>query len=111
MRSTPQCPAKQVDDEVYVSGTEPVNYCTLHGGKGTATTVSAWDTSTTETLPPAQNYVPGPAVRQNGTASAQPPTRRTSPDASSSTQATPKNPTPTQQPKKGFFDRVKGIFH
>ncbi len=111
MRATPQCPAKQVDDEVYISGTEPVNYCTLHGGKGAATTVSAWDTSSTETLPPAQSYVPGPSSRQNNAASAQPPASKTAPDTSSAAQATPKNPTSTQQPKKGLLDRFKGIFH
>ena len=56
MLATPQCP--KTTEAVYVSGSEPVTFCPLHGGKGASTTVSGWDVSSTETVAPAQGYVP-----------------------------------------------------
>jgi len=107
MLATPQCP--KTTEAVYVAGTEPVAYCPLHGGKGTSTTVSGWDVSSTETMVPAQGYITGSQSRRAAA----------SPDASARKNAAPqppaaaanKNPTSTQEPKKkGIFDRFKDIF-
>jgi penicillin-binding protein 1B len=107
MRATPSCPPKGVSDQVFVAGTEPVGYCPLHGGKGAATTVSGWDVSSSETAPAALGYVPGPAPRRNSADSS----ARKSAAAAPVTPA-PRNPTPTQEPKKkGLLDRFKSIFH
>lgn len=111
MRSTPSCPQKSVDDEMFVSGTEPLAYCTLHGGKGSATAVSAWDTSAPAEQTgssAAQTYVPGLPPRRNPTRTNAPPVRK-SPVAATGPVVV-KNPTPTQEPKKGLFGRIKDIF-
>jgi penicillin-binding protein 1B len=101
--STPQCP--RTTEAVYVSGSEPVTFCPLHGGKGVSTTVSGWDVSSAETVAPAQGYITGLQPRRTG---ASPPVTPTPAPPATIT----KNPTPTQEPKKkGLFDRLKGIFH
>ena len=102
MLATPQCP--KTTEAVYVAGSEPVTFCPLHGGKGASTTVSGWDVSSTETVAPAQGYVTGLQSRRTGTSA--PATPPPAPPA-----VVTKNPTSTQEPKKGFLDRLKGIFH
>jgi penicillin-binding protein 1B len=107
-RATPMCPSKQVKDELFISGTEPVAYCPLHGGKG-GTTVSAWDSAPppdepAESLAPTQPYITGLTPR---------PGSAPRPSASKTQEAPPppaeqKNTKPKE--KKGFFDRLKGIF-
>jgi penicillin-binding protein 1B len=111
MRSTPSCPQKSVQEQVFVAGSEPVAYCTLHGGKGTVTTVSAWDTTpttSTDAAPTAQTYMTGLPPRR-AVADAQPAARKAATVASPA--PAPRNPTPTQEPKKkGLFDHIKDIF-
>jgi len=110
-RATPSCPPRQVSDQAYIAGTEPVGYCPLHGGKGAATTVSGWDVSSSspETTAPAQAYIPGPASHRTASPAATTPTNRT---ATNGAPPTPQNPTSTQAPKKkGLFDHFKDIFH
>jgi penicillin-binding protein 1B len=87
MPSTPACP--QQKPEVFISGTEPVGACPLHGGKGDRTTVSGWDQ-------PAEN----------------PPARRETPSAVSSVQTpVPDQPDKQDKPKKkGLFGRLKDVF-
>ena len=107
-RATPLCPPKQVADELFISGTEPVAYCPLHGGKG-GTTISAWDStpppSPLEPVAPSQPYITGLTPRAGSA-----PTR----SASKGSEAPP--PAPAQQKntksteKRGFFDKLKGIF-
>jgi penicillin-binding protein 1B len=109
MLATPQCP--KTTGAVYVSGSEPVTYCPLHGGRGASTTVSGWDVSSTETVPPAQGYITGLQPRRPG-AIAPDTTARKNTVPPPAPAAVNKNPTSTQEPKKkGFFDRLKGIFH
>jgi hypothetical protein len=111
MRATPACPQKSVGDEVFVAGTEPVAYCSLHGGRGTGTTVTAWDTSASEMTAPAQNYVPGLPPRRNG--SETPPLRRVAPGASGRKTAKDTEVTATpvaEEKKKGLLDHIKDIF-
>jgi penicillin-binding protein 1B len=108
MLATPSCP--KTSEAVYISGTEPVGYCPLHGGKGAGTTVSGWDVSSTETVAPSQGYITGLQPRRNSSAGSDGPPRRDAVPAAAVT--VPKNATSTQEPKKkGFFDRFKGIFH
>ncbi|HVV47413.1 MAG TPA: PBP1A family penicillin-binding protein [Bryobacteraceae bacterium] len=109
-RATPMCPPKQVSDELFISGTEPVAYCPLHGGKG-GTTVSAWDStpppaSAAEPIAPSQPYITGLTPR---TGSAPKPSPSKTPEAAPPSEAEQKNTKSTE--KKGFFDRLKGIFH
>lgn len=111
MRATPACPPRQVSDQVFVAGTEPVGYCPLHGGKGAGTTVSAWDVSSasSDSAAPSQGYIPGlPPRRSPG----EPPEPTAGNRAvAPADPSLPKNPTSTQEPKKkGFFDHVKDIF-
>src|SRR6185312_5982944 len=107
-RATPMCPPKQVADELFISGTEPIQYCSLHGGKG-GTTVSAWETAPPEALPgeplaPAQPYITGLTPRPGA---APKPSVSKLPE----TPAPPAEQKNTKSTKKGFFDRLKGIFH
>jgi hypothetical protein len=110
MRATPSCPPKSVSDQVFVAGTEPVGFCPLHGGKGAATTVSGWDVSSSETVPAALGYVPGPASRRSSATGADSTARNGGAPATAT--PTQKNPTSTQEPKKkGLLDHLKDIFH
>ena len=107
--ATPQCPQKS--EEMFVAGTEPVGYCPLHGGKGAATTVSGWDVSSSESpLAPAQPYVPGGAATRRGAANL--PASVAKKGGASPVNPSAAKPTqPQEEKKKGFFDRIKGIFH
>ncbi|HVY91776.1 MAG TPA: PBP1A family penicillin-binding protein [Bryobacteraceae bacterium] len=109
-RATPLCPPKEVSDELFIAGTEPVAYCPLHGGKG-GTTVSAWESappalaSPAEPAPPSQPYITGLTPRTGAAPK---------PSAKIAEPVLP--PAPAQKntkskEKKGFFDRLKGIFH
>jgi penicillin-binding protein 1B len=52
MRATPLCPKRRT--EVYVAGTEPVEMCPLHGGRGTdPTIITGWDSTATPVPAPA----------------------------------------------------------
>lgn len=107
-RATPSCPPKQVSDELFISGTEPVAFCPLHGGKGGSATVSAWDVAPFPATPaepavPSQPYVsrrestPAPSAAGKSADNVPPPP------------LPPGNPKTTQE-KRGLFDRLKGIF-
>ncbi len=107
-RATPMCPPKQVADELFISGTEPVNYCPLHGGKG-GTTISAWDSAPppvtpAEPLAPSRPYITGLTPRP-GSAPASPASKET---VAAPAPAQQKNTKSTE--KHGFFDKLKGIF-
>jgi len=92
--ATSACPPEGTRTEYYLVGTQPVIFCPLHTGGSTE--IAGWDTSSPNhptTLPniPAQPGVLG-ASTDNPDLNAQTP-----PDAR------PKE-------KKGFFDKLKGIF-
>lgn len=101
--STGACPNAR--SEYFVSGTQPVEMCRLHGGGGTQ--VAGWETvPATVAASPAQ---PQASVsdqgRQYGTVRTVPPAGR--PDAPVASQ-----PVPAEKPqeKRGFFGRLKDIF-
>jgi penicillin-binding protein 1B len=105
MPATAQCPTQA--SEVFIAGTEPVGTCPLHGGKGDRTTVSGWDTPSTEPTPSQITTDQGADItdprrdkRPSGaTASKQPPPDEPNP-----------NPAGNQKKKKGFFGRLLGVF-
>ena len=83
--ATSACPPQETRTEYYLVGTQPVAFCPLHTGGSTE--IAGWDTSSpnrSATLPniPSQPDIPG------------------SPTQSSS----------RSKDKKGFFDKLKGIF-
>jgi penicillin-binding protein 1B len=99
MLATPNCPKSR--GEVFIAGTQPLEYCTLHGGSG-KTTIAGWDTpdaeSSGEHVEGATGAVPA-AVRPARRADAPQEARKTAP-------APPAKP----QPKQGFWDKIKSIF-
>jgi penicillin-binding protein 1B len=96
--ATPACPSSH--PEVFIAGTQPLEYCPLHGGSG-KTMIAGWDT------PDADASARG----AGGDASAAPGTRRaqrqqTSQEVNKSTPAQSAKP-----PKKpGFWDKIRSIF-
>jgi len=116
MPATAFCP--QTHPEVYIAGTEPVQVCTLHGGRGGPATVSGWETPS-----PAAPLVPpgvatpsftgstgdgriteSPASRAaRQAAGAPPPTAAAMP-------AAPKQEEKKEEKKKGIFQRIFGRF-
>ena len=101
MPATASCPAQT--PEVFISGTEPVGTCPLHGGKGgDQVTVSGW------TLPAGkQEAAEAPAAAANAA-----PRRPKKENAAGATTppAAPKPATATeQQPKKSFFGRLLDV--
>jgi len=92
--ATPGCP--KVRSEVFIAGTQPVEACRLHGGGRTQ--VAGWD----PVAPAAEQK--NPVVAQTAKPAAAPVT---------SISITPATPPAAEQPKKsrGFFGRLKDIFH
>jgi len=92
------CP--KVETEYYLVGTQPTQFCHLHGGGGTQ--IAGWDTNppVAAAAPATNGIAPG-----NPAASAvlgQPPPAQTAQNGQ-------KEPVPDKK-KKGFFDKLKGIF-
>lgn len=100
--ATAGCPGARA--EVFISGSQPVELCHLHGGGGTQ--VAGWDTTPAPIQPP--RVIPPVAddgQRDVRTAGMAPETGVGS--GQPAVQAIP----PTQTPKKGgFFNKLKGIF-
>jgi penicillin-binding protein 1B len=100
--ATPFCPSPQM--EVFVSGTQPVESCRLHGGMG-GTRVASW-----ETLPaPA----PPPALRDGVPAPPQPPAVHAPPSPSprAAAEPPPAAPPPAAVPQPKKDDKKKGVLH
>jgi penicillin-binding protein 1B len=103
--ATAACP--KVRTEYFIEGTQPAELCQLHGGGGMR--VAGWDTGQparasdqNPSNPPAAGASTGVVYLQPRVAEAsQPPPAPGSPESSQ----------PQAQPKrKGFFDRLRGIF-
>jgi penicillin-binding protein 1B len=91
--ATPQCPLRRA--EVFISGTEPVESCRVHGG---AVQVASW-----ETAPPAP---PTPTAEQPPARRPPKPARAAAPPTVASAQPAP----PAKEEKKGFFRRLLDVF-
>jgi penicillin-binding protein 1B len=97
--ATPQCP--KIRNQVFISGTQPVESCHLHGaGK---TEVASWDTPSPAT--------PVPAVPETkSSAPATSPAPKTSARSIPITPATGDSPEQPEKKKKGFFGRLRDAF-
>ena len=91
--ATAACP--KVRTEYFIEGTQPVETCRLHGGG--ATQVASWETAppVTEQARPAN----GPAAGLERAAQNHPPAAQESPANA-----------PQKPKRKGFFERLRGIF-
>lgn len=85
--------------EVFVAGTQPVEFCRLHGGAGQRTQIAAWDDQTVEPSPAA-------SPESQGTRSARV-ARRNRPEEPKPPSAPQPQP---EAPKRGFLDRIRAIF-
>jgi penicillin-binding protein 1B len=92
--ATPECPTTR--EEVYIHGTEPTEFCPLHGGH------MANDTAPGSWL----SHVFGGDKSKNGDAAPPPPNSH----PSSSQPATADNQPPEDENKKGVLKRIFGIF-
>ena len=97
--ATGSCP--DVRPEYFISGTQPTEFCRLHGGGNTQ--VAGW-----ETLPPHEAEIaPAPVTAQPG--------RHLNTAQVAAPPPAPLNQVPVLKPKpeekkKGFFGRLKDIF-
>jgi len=76
--------------ELFIAGTQPVEICRLHGGRGSATQVAAWDVAEPQAEPPRELAQRRPA--------AQPPAAERKPAR------------PEPEKRKGFFSRIRDLF-
>jgi penicillin-binding protein 1B len=91
--ATPGCPTRRT--EVFISGTEPLEACKLHGG---AVQVASWEAAPTASAPPAAEKAP---VRRPSKPAAAAPPRAVA--------AAPPAQPPKEE-KKGFFRRLLSVF-
>jgi penicillin-binding protein 1B len=98
MLATPNCPTTIA--EVYISGTEPVTSCPLHGGGQSVTHVAGWEipSNPAPVEPPPHVGSPPPALA----------TRRPSPIPPTPVETAQKTEKPKE--KKGLFRRLLGVF-
>ena len=102
--STPMCP--KVQNEVFISGTQPVETCRLHGAGRTQ--VAGWEPA--QAVPATPTLESPPVV-----ATANPQASRSDPRALRSIPVAPPPPAEADQQnnpkkKKGFLGRLKSIF-
>ena len=118
MPATPACPKSR--PEFYIAGTEPVGMCPLHGGRQ-VTNVAGWDTSPAEKAPTAPNAAPPSTTpRIVGTggdgqvspgAVAERAARQAPPEPTAAATAQAEAPEAEKKDqKKGFWNRLKGVF-
>jgi penicillin-binding protein 1B len=96
--ATPSCPRSHA--EVFIAGTQPLEYCQLHGGSG-KTMIAGWDTPEGDSS----------AARSGGGAAAAPAARQARrpggmQEVNKSAPVQPANP----PQKRGFWDRIRAIF-
>lgn len=103
--ATAACPNPRT--EVYISGTQPVESCRLHGGAGGAR-VASWETPPPPPQPPS---VP-PAPPSSQVAKAAPPgsPRAALAQPPAAPMAQPQPPEKKEEKKKGLFRRIWGVF-
>jgi len=98
-RATSACP--KVHTEVFVAGTEPTRSCRLHGG-GRAQ-VASWEPSAAPAAVAAESKAEAEKPAEAAAKTARKP-------RSISLKKAPLPEPPKEEPKKGFWDRVRGIF-
>jgi penicillin-binding protein 1B len=117
MPSTASCPSSR--PEVYIAGTEPVQFCTLHGGRGGPATVAGWETSApaparSQPAPPSFTGLTDPMAGADSAASRAARQAAGAPLPPSIAKAGPPPPKPPDEKKpekkKGIFQRLIGVF-
>ena len=98
--ATPNCPKSR--SEVFIAGTQPLEYCSLHGGSG-RTTIAGWDTPEAATAG-QQSDGGAPAASASGGRPANRPAAQQ--DARKQAPAEPAKP----KEKRGLWDRIRAIF-
>ena len=102
--ATPSCP--QIMTEYFIAGTEPNQYCQLHGGSlaqsGPASWLSHLFGKGSEASGPRPPETP-PSATKNGRVAIPPPGK-------SAQQPAPQGQTKQPEKKKGLFDKIFGIF-
>lgn len=95
--ATASCP--KAIQEVFLAGTQPVELCRLHGGG--QTWISSWDSDSAS-----------PSSSSPATARVQPPSQRQTAVRTDSSQPapSPQPPAPAEEPKRGFWNRIRAIF-
>jgi len=93
--ATTACPQRRA--EVFISGTQPTDYCRQHGGGG-RTLIAGWDTA--------------PAPEAGADKAAPDPLRPQQARRNQAQKAAPSPPAAPAEPKqkKGFWDRIRAIF-
>ena len=111
MPATAACPSARA--EVYISGSQPLGSCPLHGGGRMMTHVTGWDTSpaATSAQPPAEATPritgSGPDSLQPATAARRAARQETTETAGDTEAAAPEQP---KKEKKSLFRRLIGVF-
>ncbi|HTV58642.1 MAG TPA: PBP1A family penicillin-binding protein [Verrucomicrobiae bacterium] len=103
--ATPQCP--QTAEEYFIEGSEPTQYCGLHGGEQMA------GSSPTTWLSRLLGKSPNPSVQPpngNGTPNPSLPGGKQQPAAGANAGNTPSQAGQDPEKKKGLLDRIFGIF-
>ena len=105
--ATPSCP--QIMTEYFISGTEPNQYCQLHGGSLAQSGPASWlahlfgKGSEASGPRPPETHEASPNAIKNGHGTAPLP-------AKSATETEPQGHVKQPEKKKGFFDKIFGIF-
>ncbi len=94
--ATAGCPKPRA--EVFVTGTQPMESCRLHGGGGQRTQIAAWD----QEASPAESAQPAESPRLRGARGSQP--EQTRPAGGAQSQSKP------QPEKRSLMDRIRAIF-
>lgn len=111
MPATANCPTRRA--EVYISGTQPVGACPLHGGGRLVTNVTGWEVAPAPAPSDTAPRITGlggdgqvaPSAVQRRAA------RQEAPAPPAGAQAANKPPEEQKKPeKKGFFRRLMGVF-
>ena len=102
MLATPRCPS--TISEVYISGSQPVTYCPLHGGGQSVTHVAGWEIPASP-APPADAAAPGGRPNAPPVMAARRPPPAPAPPPQQAAQK-PEKP----KEKKSFFKRLLGVF-
>ncbi len=100
--ATPGCP--QAQTEVFITGSQPLESCRLHGGRGTR--VASWEAPP---RPPAEVASAGPPPGPLPSSSRPPALARPNAGKPAAPPAPPPSE-PAKPEKKGFFRRLLGVF-
>jgi penicillin-binding protein 1B len=99
----------QITSEYYLVGTQPTQFCHLHGGPGTQFT--DWQTNPAITGTPGGSVPSYDGQKPPLPGQQQPPAPGQPPVAGAPNPAQqPQQPNQGKEKKKGFFDKLKGIF-